>query len=108
MDPAAFVPRTKEHHCKLVFRRCVSPLPATFLLFGVDLRTTKKFDTVVKGFKVLEASYEESQGKLAITEERLSTVNTALTALIAEMEAAEQLLHNRETVRQYNQRDNLC
>ncbi|KAF9643980.1 hypothetical protein BDM02DRAFT_3191010 [Thelephora ganbajun] len=56
-----------------------------------------KYDTIVKGFKVLEASYEESQRKLTVTEERLSTVDATHAVLITEMEASRQVLHDRET-----------
>ncbi|KAF9643347.1 hypothetical protein BDM02DRAFT_3191782 [Thelephora ganbajun] len=56
-----------------------------------------KYDTIVKGFKVLEVNYEESQRKLAITEEKLSAVDAAHTALIAKMEEAQQILHDHET-----------
>ena len=60
------------------------------------MQRTKKYETIVKGFKVLEASYEESQRKLAATEERLSTINVAHAA---EIETAQRILHDRDTVR---------
>ena len=59
----------------------------------------KKYDTIVKGFKVLEASYKESQRNLAAAQERLSTIDIAHTALIAEMGTVQQILRDRETVR---------
>lgn len=55
----------------------------------------------MKGFKVLEASYEESQRKLAAAEEQLSAVSASYDELIAEMKVAQQILHDRETVRQH-------
>lgn len=53
----------------------------------------------MKGFKVLEATYKESQEKLATTTEHLSAIDAAHTALAAEMETAQQTLHDREAVR---------
>jgi len=53
----------------------------------------------VKGFKVLEASYEESEKSRVATEERLSTIDAAHSALIAEMEDGRRALHDRATVR---------
>ncbi|KAF9783285.1 hypothetical protein BJ322DRAFT_1021987 [Thelephora terrestris] len=61
-----------------------------------------KYDTVVKGFKVLETSYDESQRKLTVAEERLSNVNASYNALNAEMEVAQQVLHDRETLQEIN------
>jgi len=64
----------------------------------VDSQRTKKYNTIVKGFKVLEASYEESERKRANTEERLSAIEGANTTLIAEMELGRQALRDRDTV----------
>ena len=58
----------------------------------------KKYETIVKGFIVLEASYEKSERKLAVTEERLSAADTAYSALTAEMEIGRQVLRDRDTV----------
>lgn len=73
-------------------------IPSFQPLHETKLRRAKKYDTIVKGFKILEASYEQSQSNLAITEERLSAINAEHSALIAEMETAKQILHDRETV----------
>ena len=59
----------------------------------------KKYDTVVEGFKILEARYEESEMKLAMTEERLRAVDIAYATLVSEVEAGRQALRDRETVR---------
>ena len=53
----------------------------------------------MKGFKVLEASFEESERKRTATEERLSVVDAAYTAMTAEMEMGCQVLHDRDVVR---------
>jgi hypothetical protein len=66
-----------------------------------DPQRLKKYDTIVKGFKVLESGYEETKKKLITTEERLSTVSASHEALIAAMESAQQVLHDRENVRQH-------
>ena len=58
----------------------------------------------MKGFKILEANYKESQQRLATTAERLSTIDTAHAALIAEMGAAQRSLHDREAVRRCHNR----
>lgn len=54
----------------------------------------------MKGFKILEASYEESKRKLAAVEDELSNVTFAKEALFADVGVARQLLRERETVRQ--------
>ena len=56
---------------------------------------------IVKGFKVLEAKYEESQRKLVATEEQLAAVSASHDAFLGHMEAAKQVLRDRETVRQH-------
>ena len=53
----------------------------------------------MKGFKILEASYKESQRNLFVTEERLLTLDALYNRLAAEMEAAKQGLHDCEAVR---------
>jgi len=73
----------------------------------VDREHVKKYDTIVKGFKVLEVSYEESERKLAATEERLSIIDSAYATLTAEMETGRQVLRDRDTVRQYVWNDNI-
>jgi hypothetical protein len=62
---------------------------------------------IVKGFKVLEASHKETQNKLNIAEGQLSIANASHETLIAAMEAAQQALHDRETVRQHIWRGSL-
>jgi hypothetical protein len=52
----------------------------------------------VKAFKVLEARHQESKKQLAATEMQISTLNTAHGALLTEMEALRQTMHERETV----------
>lgn len=76
------------------------------LLYGfppceINLLCTKAYDTIVKGFKILEANCEESQKKLAAAQEWLSGVDASHEALTAEMRAAQQILNNYETVRQH-------
>ena len=97
MDLAAFIPGTKERRHNPASRWYAFTLPS--FPRETELVCTKKYDTIVKGFKVLEASYEESQRKLTIAEERLSVIDAAHAALIAEMETAKQILHDREMVR---------
>ena len=45
----------------------------------VDPQHAKKCNTIVKGFKVLEANYQESERKRVFAEERLSTIEAAHT-----------------------------
>ena len=97
MDLVAFIPRTKVRRHNPTSRWYEFPLPS--FPHETELGLAKKYDTIVKGFKVLEASYEESQKKLAVTEERISTIDAAHAALIAEMETAQRILYDRETVR---------
>lgn len=75
------------------FHSDLSPFP-----HFIDPPRTKKYDTVVKGFKILEVSYEGAQKNLALAEERLSTMSVSYEALVAEMGAAQQVLHDREMV----------
>ena len=72
--------------------------PFIFPIRETELGYAKKYDTIVKGFKVLEASYEELQRKSAATEERLSAIDAARAASIAEMETVQRVLHDYETV----------
>ena len=77
---------------------CYPPLhPLHPLAFIRDI--PKKYDTVVEGFKILEAKYEESEMKLAMTEERLRAVDVAYATLVSEVEAGRQALRDREMVR---------
>lgn len=57
----------------------------------------------MKGFKVLEASYEESQKALAVTKERLSVVEAAHAALIANTEVGRQVPHDRNLEASYEE-----
>lgn len=54
----------------------------------------------MKGFKVLEAGYEESKTQLAATEAQLSAADAAREALLAEMEVAARTIREHEMVRQ--------
>jgi hypothetical protein len=79
---------------------CFHSISRFFLQITIDASHTKKYDTIVKGFKILEASYQESQRKLTVTEEQLSTIRAPYNTLIVEMEAVQRVLRDRETVRQ--------
>jgi len=96
VDLAAFAAGKKEH------RRNPASRWYVILLFSpvceTELGHAKKYDIIVKGFKVLEASHEELQRKSTATEERLLTIDAAHAALIAEMEAAQRVLRDCKTV----------
>lgn len=96
MDPVAFIPGMKVCHRNLASRWYVTSL-APYPPHDNNLHT-KKYDTIVKGFRVLETSHEEYKKKLATAEERLSAVDAARARLIAEVEVGRQVLHDREMV----------
>ena len=67
-------------------------------------RCTKKYDTILKGFKVLEADYEKSKKNLAISEEIVHAACIAYAGLVSETEA---VIHGREQVRPHPSGENL-
>lgn len=96
--PAMFTPAVKEWHHNPKSRWYVFPRLHTSPCV-VDRQRAKKYNTIVEGFKVLEANYEESERKLAAAEEQLSAVDTAYNTLTAQMEMSRQVLHDRDMVR---------
>ena len=61
----------------------------------------KNYNKIAKGFKVLDARYNELQQKQAATEKELSTLKDIHHTLLTEMEAARRIIHEREMVRQH-------
>jgi hypothetical protein len=88
----------KEFTLPTIYKQCVyPPLHTSRTLISVCYE--KKYDTIVKGFKTLEANYEESKKKLAISEETAHVARAAYIELVSEAEASQTVIRDREQVR---------
>ena len=63
------------------------------------VRSLQKYSIIVKGFKILEANFEESEKNLAISEETVRTARVAHAELVSEVEASQAVIRHREQVR---------
>ena len=78
--------------------RFLSPYISCTLILICSL---KKYSTIVKGFKILEANLEESKKNLAVSEETVRVARVAYAELASEVEACRASISHREQVRRY-------